>query len=544
MDFFYNQADHVVDEALDGLMRIAPVVRSTAGSGIRVLVDRHWSGDRVAVISGGGAGHEPAHAGFVGPGMLAAAVIGDIFTSPSVEAVLAAIRACCGEGGCLLVIKNYTGDRLNFGLAAERAGREGYRVRTVIVADDISLPDRAGARGLAGTMLVHKIAGHLAASGADLDTVAVTAQQVCDQLCSMGIALSSATLPGHAIDRRPPELGLGIHNEPGVQAVDPGDAAEAMRLVLAPLLAAAAQRHGEQVSWVVLLNNLGGCASQEMGVLLNELLLQLPAGRAARIVVPAPMMTSMDMHGFSVTLLPATDAFVRALEAPVEATGWPGLRTPAAVATFVPAANDPTGRRAAGARDPQREQRLHQVVAAVVAARSELDALDARVGDGDTGTTFAAGARAIGAALEVGMLTSGDDVRLAYEIGELLAHDMGGSSGVLLSILATATGAARQAGAGWADALQQGVARVCYYGGAELGDRTLLDALVPAIEALNTGADLAEAARRARAGAEATRQMGRARSGRSAYVREDALQGITDPGAEAIARIWEAFAHG
>jgi len=543
MDFFYNRPGDVVDEALSGLARLASLSISAHGHGIRVIRAAEWGKHHVAVISGGGAGHEPAHAGFVGRGMLAAAVAGELFTSPSVEAVLAAIRATCGEAGCLLVIKNYTGDRLNFGLAAERAEREGYRVRCVIVADDVALPDSPQPRGIAGTVLVHKIAGHYAADGADLDTVTRVAQRVSDSLCSLGLALSSCTLPGHAVDPREPELGLGIHNEPGVRSVAPGDANAAMQLVLEPLLEAFDTRSAKDSRLVVLLNNLGGCSTQEMGVLMNSLLDALPAARVARVVVPAPLMTSLDMHGFSVTLLPAEDDFVAALESPVEASAWPGLRTPTAVQTFEPILTERDDSET-GARDEACEASLKAVIDTLLKSRDELDALDAKVGDGDTGTTFAAGARAIDAALEAGALSSGEPARLAHEIGDILARDMGGSSGVLLSILCTATGAALANGEPLAAALTHGVERMQHYGGAARGDRTLLDALIPAIEVLADGNGLAQAAAQARAGADETRSMTHAKAGRSAAVPESALRDLADPGAEAVARVWERLAAG
>ncbi|RUX56589.1 dihydroxyacetone kinase, partial [Mesorhizobium sp. M7A.F.Ca.CA.002.09.1.1] len=162
MKHFFNRRETIVTEALDGLLR-------TIGSGdlarldgypeIKVVLRADWDKTKVSVVSGGGAGHEPSHAGFVGRGMLTAAVSGEIFASPSVEAVLAAIRAVTGPAGCLLIVKNYTGDRLNFGLAAEKARAEGFRVEMVIVADDIALPDITQPRGVAGTLFVHKISG-------------------------------------------------------------------------------------------------------------------------------------------------------------------------------------------------------------------------------------------------------------------------------------------------------------------------------------------------------------------------------------------------
>jgi dihydroxyacetone kinase len=168
-------------------------------------------------LIGGGSGHEPTHAGFVGPGMLTAAVSGDVFTSPPVDSILAAIRAVTGPMGCLLIVKNYTGDRLNFGLAAEQAKSEGYKMEMVIVGDDCALPPPrgiAGRRGLAGTILVHKVAGAAADAGLSLAEVAAEAKHASEVVGTMGVALSVCTLPGQVTsDRLGPkqmELGLGI----------------------------------------------------------------------------------------------------------------------------------------------------------------------------------------------------------------------------------------------------------------------------------------------------------------------------------------------
>ncbi len=168
MKSFINARTDLVTEALDGFLSSTTntdLARLDGYPDIKVVLRSDWDRGRVALISGGGSGHEPAHAGFVGEGMLTAAVCGEVFASPSVDAVLSAILAVTGEAGALLIIKNYTGDRLNFGLAAERARAMGRRVETVIVADDIAIPDSLQARGVAGTLFVHKVAGFLAAAG-------------------------------------------------------------------------------------------------------------------------------------------------------------------------------------------------------------------------------------------------------------------------------------------------------------------------------------------------------------------------------------------
>lgn len=172
--FFFNQRASLVNDVIEGTIIASPwnnLARLESDPAIQVVVRRDLNKNNVAVISGGGAGHEPAHVGFIGKGMLTAAVCGDLFASPSVDAVLTAIQAVTGEAGCLLIVKNYTGDRLNFGLAAEKARRLGYNVEMLIVGDDISLPDNKQPRGIAGTLFVHKVAGYFAERGYNLATV-------------------------------------------------------------------------------------------------------------------------------------------------------------------------------------------------------------------------------------------------------------------------------------------------------------------------------------------------------------------------------------
>ena len=228
----------------------------------------------MAVVSGGGAGHEPAHAGFVGAGMLTAAVSGEIFASPRVAAVLAGIRAVTGPAGCLLIVKNYTGDRLNFGLAAERARAEGLKVEMVIVADDIALPDMAQPRGVAGTLFVHKIAGHLAEAGAPLAEVAAAARAAAADIRSLGVSLSSCADPrpaargahgrrrGRARPRHPRRAG-------GRADRAARDRRRSSRL-MAERLAATLPPGG--ADHALILNNLGAVPPLEMGVIAHEVL--------------------------------------------------------------------------------------------------------------------------------------------------------------------------------------------------------------------------------------------------------------------------------
>ncbi|MDR5860413.1 DAK2 domain-containing protein [Halomonas eurihalina] len=552
MERFYNAPERVVDDILHVAAATADLRIAEPESGLRILVRGDWDRQRegsrqVAVLSGGGAGHEPAHAGFIGDGMLTGVISGNLFASPSVEPILAAIREVCGDAGCLLVVKNYTGDRLNFGLAAERARGEGLNVEMVIVADDVAIAEAPQPRGIAGTLLVHKLAGYLASQGASLAEIQQRTRALCERMGSLGMALKPAAQPGQPASTRSPELGLGIHNEPGTRAVDPQSADDAMRLVLEPLLQAvapvSAPGSSSDTAWVTMLNNLGSCSSQEMGVLTECLLRQLGEERVSHLIGPAPLMTSLDMHGFSVTLVPGTPELLAALTAPTNAPAWPGVHGVRQAPTFTP--DTAQGHDALADDAPQNSETsavLWRVIETLRESREELDALDAKTGDGDAGASMQSGADSIAKALDAQCLDTGSLSPLFTGIGQLLARDMGGSSGVLLSILFTAAGGALGRGDNPGDALAAGVRKMQQYGGARPGDRTMLDALVPAIESLQHGNTLAEAAQAARTGALATASLTTAKAGRSAYVPESALEGIVDPGAEAVARVFEALA--
>ena len=536
MSQFINNRDDVVTEAIDGILRGAEnLARLDGYPHIKVVVRTDWDKSKVALISGGGSGHEPAHAGFVGRGMLTAAVCGDVFASPSVEAVLAGILAVTGPAGCLLIVKNYTGDRLNFGLAAERARALGHAVEMVVVDDDIALPDLPQPRGVAGTLFVHKVAGALAEAGADLGTVAAAAERVRAKIASIGMALTTCMVPGSAREDRiangKAELGLGIHGEPGVEQVDFAGARAAMTVVADRL-----NMHLGTGKHVALINNLGGTTPLEMAILTEDLSRGPLADRLSHIIGPAPMMTSLDMRGFSVSVM-AVDQDESHLAAAVAPSAWPGMRALGPVPVVaIPDGLSPMSFDASS--NSARQAMLHRACHALAAAETDLNALDAKTGDGDTGSTLAVAARALEAAVD--RLPMADDAQLARAIAQELGQTMGGSSGVILAIFFAATGDALSQGAPIATALRAGLDRVMQVGGAAAGDRTMIDALSPALAELENGLSAAAAA--ARAGANATADITRAKAGRAAYVTADNLAGNIDPGAEAVARLFEALA--
>lgn len=541
--FFFNDRKQLVNDAIEGILLSAPhanLVKLDIDPAIRIVARGDWDKSRVAVISGGGSGHEPAHAGFVGKGMLTAAVCGDLFASPSVDAVLNAIVAVTGDRGCLLIIKNYTGDRLNFGLAAEKAKRYGLKVEMVIVADDIALPDNKQPRGIAGTALVHKIAGYAAEQGKSLSEVRDIAQQACDNLWSLGVAMQTCNLPGSddeegRIKQGHVELGLGIHGEPGASVVDTQNSKAIIDTLVTPLKAQAGEGR-----FAVLINNLGGVSALEMALLTKELAHSALKESIAYLIGPAPLVSALDMKGFSLTLLKLNDLFEKALHEEVETLGW---QKPVAFAPLRTVAHSAIHDRVeyTPSENPQVEKSVSSVASTLIQLENRLNALDAKVGDGDTGSTFAQGARDIAQRLEEHALPLDDVSKLLLLVGERLATVMGGSSGVLMSIFFTAAGQKLHDGKSFPDALLSGLAQMKQYGGADLGDRTLIDALQPALEALQKN-DLQAAAQAAQQGAEATAKMEKAGAGRSSYVNKENLDGVMDPGAVAVAEVFNVLA--
>ena len=468
--------------------------------------------------------------------MLTAAVCGDIFASPSVEAVLAGILAVTGPAGCLLIVKNYTGDRLNFGLAAERARAFGLRVEMVIVADDVALPDLPQARGIAGTLFVHKVAGAMAEAGADLDAVAAAARDVAGRTVSIGMSLDTCTVPGAARSERigagEAELGLGIHGESGAEKMRFDGAADAVGTMAGRLAAAAGPG-----PLVALVNDLGGTTPLEMSVLAHDLLASSLGARIVHLIGPAPLMTSLDMHGVSISLLPATEAELAHLAAPAAPQAWTPLVAVGPVAIH-PIPDGLAPLKPSPSADPRTAAFLGRCCDLLMGMEDDLNALDARSGDGDTGSTLASAARSMKASIPD--LPLADLTQLFRAMGAELSQTMGGSSGVLLAIFFSAAGDALAGGHGTVDALRAGLARVREVGGAEPGDRTMIDAMAPALDALPDG--LGPAAEAARAGADATARMTRAGAGRASYVSADQLAGHADPGAEALARLLEGLA--
>ncbi|OZG75434.1 dihydroxyacetone kinase [Hahella sp. CCB-MM4] len=542
MNHFFHSTDTIVTQAIDGVLRVAGaknLVRADAFPHTKYVVRGDWDKSKVAIISGGGAGHEPAHVGFVGKGLLTAAVAGEIFSSPSVEAVLSCILEVTGEAGCLLIVKNYTGDRLNFGLAAERAREMGKKVEMVIVADDIALPGAHQPRGIAGTLFVHKVAGCLAEQGESLEIIRFQAERVARNTMSLGFALSTCTLPDQSLPERliDPELGLGIHGEPGAEKVSLDEDRMAVSMVLERLQEAV---ESDSCEYALIVNNLGAVTALEMSIITDQVLTSDFGRRVKYIIGPELLMTSLNMYGFSLSVTRLTPEVEAALLAPVEPRAWPPVVQP-----VEPVLVDVSYQQLRQQFEPSESSLLRHLLGEVcellIHSERSLNELDASVGDGDTGHTFANAARAVRDALEDKTLPLAQPGALCLSIGQILSNAMGGSSGVLLSIFFTRAGAAINEGLDWVNGLKSGLDKMMEYGGAKPGDRTMLDALIPAVYRLDN-ADFSCAAILAREGADMTASMMSAKAGRSSYLRADSLDGVIDPGAEAIARVFKKVA--
>jgi phosphoenolpyruvate---glycerone phosphotransferase subunit DhaK len=323
-----NDPVHVVSDALHGMAAAHPGLRVDPGDRVVVRADAPREG-KVGLVSGGGSGHEPLHAGFVGYGMLDAACPGEVFTSPVPDQILAATMAVHGGAGALHVVKNYTGDILNFRLAAELAEDEDIQVAAVLVNDDVAVEDStytAGRRGTGATLFVEKIAGALAEEGARLDAVAAVAREVNDRTRSFGVALTSCTVPvagepTFELGEDEIELGIGIHGEPGRERVP---AAPATEIVAAALAAIDADVPLAGHDTLVLVNGMGGTPLIELYVAYAAAADWL-ADRGVTVArsLVGNYVTSLEMAGVMISVCRLTDELTRLWDAPVET---PALR--------------------------------------------------------------------------------------------------------------------------------------------------------------------------------------------------------------------------
>ncbi|MBW9053314.1 dihydroxyacetone kinase family protein [Rhizobium mesosinicum] len=550
-----NDPSIVVREMLEGVVALSPETILLADENVVIQSDLPEPARRkVAVLSGGGSGHEPAHAGYVGRGMLTAAVAGDVFTSPSTDAVLAGIRAASGPAGALLIVKNYTGDRLNFGLAAELARAEGIPVEIVVVADDVALRETVPAdrrRGIAGTVLIHKLAGAAAEQGLPLEEVARSARSASEQLSSMGISLGPCTLPvvgkpGFSLGEQEIEIGLGIHGEQGVRRMPIAPVDQLVSLVLETIEADGRLKSGDRV--VLLVNGLGATPPMELSIVARSALAALESkGVSVERAWAGTLLSALDMPGFSLSILHVDIRSLELIDAPTSADAWPGggaVNRNRVLPSLGSAEGPIESRRISPAG--KRLQRTAQAVAiALIAAEAHLTELDSITGDGDLGASMKRGAEAV---LALPDAAFADVAGGLMAMGDALRRAIAGSSGpfyaaALLRASRQLAGIETPTSAEMAGAFSAAVQAVSDLGGAKAGDRTMIDALRPAADAfvasLAQGQPTREAWQEAIAagilGAEATKAM-RPRLGRASYLGDRAI-GHPDGGAVAVT-VW------
>ena len=590
---FINTPDSAVEDMIDGLLLMYPSSLTKIESQnviIRKDLPKH---KKVFLLSGGGSGHEPSHAGWIGDGMLDGAICGGMFASPSVKQILSAIRAVTSVnekssndgGGCLLIVKNYTGDRLNFGMACEMANAEGRSCRMVVVADDCAVPrDKgiSGARGVCGTMLVHKAAGAAAMNGSTLDEVVNVAERVAKRMGSLGVSIGSVCLPGQLAGRSASEneeelcmeLGIGIHGEAGIEKsvwLSAKDIADKVVSTIADFgygMGTSSERlkKGDRVA--LILNNLGATSNFEMAILAKEFV-NIVEDKLECVVdrfYVGPFMTSFNMHGISLSILclDANGEILKYLDAPTTAPAWVKSDNSASQSnrstnaleslpdSYEDNENDGSSASAlsAAAEDTISSDLTNGAIRAackaILDAESQLTQWDLIVGDGDCGITMKRGATEVLERLDNGSLSKSNAVKLCLDLAEAVSQSMGGTSGILFELFFRKMAAIfiEQCGRGspvdFGLAFKAGVDAVMFYGGAQAGYRTMLDALIPAADAFDNGIKAAAAA--ASAGADSTANMEVALAGRSNYLGEDQLRGTPDPGAKAVSIILCAIA--
>ncbi|KAL0944818.1 dihydroxyacetone kinase [Colletotrichum truncatum] len=578
---FFNDPSTLVIAGLRALTAINPSVAFDEAQKT-VFLKSAITDSNVAVISGGGSGHEPSFAGFVGKGLLSGAVAGSIFASPSADQVfrcLLRLGSQRPESGILVVIMNYTGDVLHFGMAVEKAQAAGIRCELLVVGDDVgvgrSRSGRIGRRGLAGTTLVQKIASALAAQGHDLSQVSKTASLVAKNVATVGASLSHVHVPGRApsgdelSSNDEIEIGMGIHNEEGFGRVKdtlPGLVSTMLKQLLDQSdedRAFINIQKGEQV--VLMINNLGGLSQLEMGGITNEAVSQLTQGYGiqARRVLSGTYMSSLNGLGFSISLLKLVDeSWLQLIDAPTEAGGWLPTITTADLAenqqeaASSQAENDVSFEDAKPTNlqvDPATTKiALTHALQSVIAAEPEVTKYDTLVGDGDCGLCLKNSAEAVLKYINGPNGIDEDAGKLVDNIARVVEGNMDGTSGALYAIFLNALahglrqqsekvqGKQQATPSVWAKALQSALLALGKYTPAQPGDRTVVDALAPFVTTFAKSGDLESAVKAARKGCESTKGM-TASLGRSVYVGGEEWKNCPDPGAYGLVKLLEGL---
>ncbi|KAK4058105.1 hypothetical protein OIO90_000844 [Microbotryomycetes sp. JL221] len=580
-----NQPKTLVNDALAGLAFVNPALTIKGTTAILRDLDK----DKVSLVCGGGSGHEPAHAAFVGKGMLSAAVCGQVFASPNAKQVEQALSDLSLTKGTLIVTKNYTGDVLQFGLAKERwtATHLGQdNVRMLVVGDDVAVSrdqgKLTGRRGLAATTIVYKVAGALANQQASIDEVEHVAKLVAHRSGTIGFGLEHCHVPGTDageayLKDNELEIGMGIHNEPGVRKVSPLPSSEKLVNDLLTTLTATDDeersyldfKHDGKDEVILMVNNLGGLAELELSAVTHDAAKWLAAKRiSVERVISGSFMSSLNLPGASLTLVllprepvsPSFDSKLRfdkdlildLFDAPTEAPGWrwsakqrPELQKEDTSNDKgkTPKTKDDQVKGPAPVDKKLFKDALDAALKSVIKAEPEITKYDTIAGDGDAGLTLKAGAEAVQG--KMASLNMDDVVAAMVSIGEVAENDMGGTSGGLYSIfmsalakgLLTAADENKQDKATaevWARALELALNTLYQYTRARPPSRTLVDPLAAFV--ITFGSDpqnFNNAFDAAKEATEATKDL-EAKAGRAAYVDKDVVKDAAVPDAGAV----------
>ncbi|KAG9258779.1 dihydroxyacetone kinase [Emericellopsis atlantica] len=553
----FTSPDGLVPKSLRGFITYNPSLSLDPDN--RIVFDTTHPKSNVSIISGGGSGHEPAWAGYVGENMLAAAVQGDIFASPSTKQILAGIESVPSDKGTILVVTNYTGDCLHFGLAGEKASAAGKKTKMIICGDDVSVGKKKGGmvgrRGLAGQIGVLKVMGGAAGQGGSLDEVYDLGVAFSEQIVSIAATLDHCHVPGRTehgmLQPDEVEIGTGPHNEPGYQKLSPQPTPESL---VGSILKYTLDQNDPARAYVkfnpgdetmLLVSNFGGMSHLEMGALVDELLNQLEAdwNITPERVVSGFLETSLNAPAFSVSIINVTAAAkncsysveqiksffdVRTTTAWESVAGSQAKRRPRAE-QIVKAPKEP-----AKVVDESRDLKVDPKVLAsmlrkacedLIQAEPDLTKWDTVMGDGDCGETLKTGATCLLAALDGCVAQSGSVVKVLHELEDIVESKMGGTLGGILGIFFVSLRAALEANIDkasqgleplWGIALTNALASLRRYTPAKIGDRTVMDALIPFAETMSK-ATFADSVKAAADGAEGTKTM-TPKLGRATYV--------------------------
>ncbi|KAL2214645.1 dihydroxyacetone kinase [Sarocladium strictum] len=568
----FNSPDGLVNKGLRGLIAYNPSLSLDEAN--RVIFDTTADRSKVSIISGGGSGHEPAWAGYVGDNMLAAAVQGDIFASPSTKQILAGIEAVPSDEGTILVITNYTGDCLHFGLASEKANASGQKCKVIICGDDVSVGKKGslvGRRGLAGQIGVLKVMGGASAAGGSLDDVYDLGVAFADQIVSIAATLDHCHVPGRTehgmLADNEIELGTGPHNEPGYKKLSPApSASELVQSILKhcldesdPIRGYVNFAPGDET--ILLVSNFGGMSNLELCALVDEVLEQLHRDwkiEPVRIAYGC-LETSLNAPAFSVSVINITAAAKNCKYSVDQIREFYDLRT----STHWESMAGSQGRRRARAEQivapPKEEHKvvdekkdlkvdagllekmLRQACNNLIESEPDLTKWDTVMGDGDCGETLKTGATCLLQAIDSGLTKPGSVVKVFHELEEIVEGKMGGTLGGILGIFFVSlrsalennieSGATKDLVTLWAQSVRSALDSLRRYTPAQVGDRTVMDTLIPFADGMK-GGDFGAGVQSAVDGAEATKTM-KPKLGRATYVGggSDSKELPPDPGA-------------